>query len=131
VNLINSVIAHESKGMWNAVSNTGALGVMQITADNYAPHNGVKFNPFDPEKSIMHGTKMLSFYIDKFGSNQLGIDKSLVAYNQGKGAVSRAIDKYKENWLENINEEGRNYIIKIHNIRNNGQKIPGYFGERR
>ncbi|KTD35412.1 putative deoxyribonuclease RhsA [Legionella moravica] len=131
VELINAVIYHESKGVWNAVSYTGALGVMQLTADNYYKGPNANFNPFDVGKSINYGVGMLSKYLNKFGSTQDGINKTLAAYNQGEGHVSNSIKKYNTDWVNHIHKDGRDYIHKIERIRNNNDKIPGYFGEKR
>ena len=131
VNLINSVIAHESRGSWNAVSQTGALGVMQLTSDNYLKGNGANFNPFNTQKSIMYGTKMLSSYLDKFGSTQNGINKTLAAYNQGENHVKKAIFQYGSNWIKYIHSDGRDYINEINKVRSNGLHMPGYFGEKK
>lgn len=133
VELINAVIVHESKGAWNAISTTGALGVMQLTADNYYKGTGAgaNFNPFDTRESISYGVGMLSGYLNKFGSTQEGINKSLAAYNQGFGHVSRTIEKHGTEWVNHIHKDGRDYIKDINNIRNNVLRIPGYFGERR
>ena len=86
VKLINAVITQESKGMWNAVSKTGALGVMQLTSDNYLKGVDANFNPFNPQQSIIYGTKMLSSSLNRFSSTQDGINKTLATYNQGLGA---------------------------------------------
>ena len=79
----------------------------------------------------MRGTKMLSDSLHKYGVSQEGVNKSLAAYNQGRRHVSRAIDHYGNNWVDHIKEEGRKYITYVNSIRNNAQKIPGYFGENR
>ena len=136
VDLINAVITHESKGSWNAISSTGALGVMQMTQQNYYPIVngklvGTSFNPFNPQEAIMHGTKMLSYSLNKFGSTQEGLNKTLAAYNQGLSHVTSAIVQHGSQWLQHINLEGKNYITHVTETRNNKLHIPGYFGERK
>ncbi|MBL7481322.1 transglycosylase SLT domain-containing protein [Legionella bononiensis] len=131
IEFINAVIFHESKGAWNAISPTGALGVMQLTADNYYKGQNANFNPFNVGKSINYGVGMLSGYLKKFGSTQDGINKSLAAYNQGLGHVSKAINEHGTNWVNHINKDGKSYIESIELIRTNRKKIPGYFGEKR
>jgi len=131
VDLINSIIVKESKGSWSAVSATGALGVMQLTADNYLKGNGENFNPFNPQKSVMYGTKMLSSYLINFGTNQSGINKTLAAYNQGENHVKRVIKHYGNDWIKHINLDGSRYVDEVNKIRNNKSHLPGYFGEKR
>ncbi|CAM4456131.1 MAG: hypothetical protein LEGION0403_FIIPPAGN_02766 [Legionella sp.] len=129
VDLINAMIVVESKGVWNAVSPTGVLGVMQMTSDNYLKDGN--FNPFDTGKSIMYAAKMASSFINKYGGTEEGIKKVLVSYNQGSGHVRNGIELYGDGWLNNIKLEGKNYIVSIDNILKNSRKIPGYFGEKR
>ncbi len=131
VELINAVIVHESQGTWNAISTTGALGVMQLTADNYYTGRNANFNPFNVAKSINYGAGMLSDYLGKFGTTKEGVRKALASYNQGYGHVSRIIKQHGSDWINHIHEEGRSYIKDIESIRNNKKKIPGYFGEQR
>ena len=133
IDLINAVIVTESGGSWNAISPTGALGVMQQTADNYykGTLEGANVNPFDKRKSIIYGVGMLSSYINKFGTTQDGINKTVAAYNQGESHVSKTIRKHGVNWVDHIHREGRKYVDHIEAIRKNSLKIPGYFGEKK
>lgn len=115
-------------GEWNAISQTGALGVMQLTVDNYLKGYNANFNPFDEKKSIKYGAQLLSGFIKKFGSDSEGMKKVLVAYNQGEGSVSRAIKNNNEKWMVYIKSEGKNYVRNVNDILHNNKKIPGYFG---
>lgn len=124
--LINAVIAYESGGMPNAVSATGALGIMQITSQNYLSGG---YNPFIPEHAINAGGEMLSKYIDRYGSNLEGINKTIAAYNQGQGAVDSAVRQGGSDWTKYLPTEGQRYITNIQLIRGGAYKpIPGYFG---
>jgi soluble lytic murein transglycosylase-like protein len=149
IDLINAVIVHESKGMWNAVSPTGALGVMQLTKGNYYPIDSKTgkldestfhaFNPFNPEKAILRGTQMLSGYLHQYGTSSDGVNKALATYNQGPGrhkdanGVSNAIRNYGSRWADHIHRDGKMYFEQVNQLLN-GQfhkPIPGYFGAKR
>lgn len=84
MNLIKAVIAAESAGKPDAVSNAGAKGLMQIM-DGTANELGIE-NVFNPIENIQGGSKYLKNMIDKFGNLDLG----LAAYNAG----AANIDKY-------------------------------------
>jgi hypothetical protein len=132
VDVINAVIINESQGLANAVSRTGALGIMQITSQNYL--EGAGYNPFDPEQAIPAGTKLLSQYISKYGSDDEGINKALTAYNQGIGPVETAIAQARTaktaNWIQFLpTQEGKDYATNIRSIgQGQAYRTPGYFG---
>jgi len=142
VSLINAVIVYESGELPNAVSPTGALGIMQITSQNYYPTDnsgnliGTPFNPFDPEQAIPGGTKLLSQYIATYGSDTDGVNKALAAYNQGTGPVETAISQAEAaniaDWTKFLPREGRDYVKNINSILSGrAYKTPGYFGTTR
>lgn len=80
---IRRIIAAESGGDPNAVSKSGAQGLMQLMP-NTAKEMGIN-NPFDPEQNIMGG----SAYLEKLGGMFPGDeDKQHAAYNFGPGNVS-------------------------------------------
>lgn len=85
VRILKAVGFVESNFRANAVSKSGAMGVMQLmpyTAKSY----GVE-DPFDAKQNIEGGAKLLSELLEKYDGN---ISLSVAAYNAGSGAV----DKY-------------------------------------
>lgn len=82
--IIRAIIEVESAYNPNAISCSGACGLMQLKPST-AYDMGVS-NYWNPERNIEAGTKYLKLMLDKF--NNLGI--ALAAYNQGPGAVERA-----------------------------------------
>lgn len=81
--LISSVIKNESAWNQNAVSITGAQGLMQLEPAT-ATSLGVT-DPFDPVQNIDGGTKYLSQLFAKFQS----WDLALAAYNWGPARVQK------------------------------------------
>ena len=99
-NLVKAVVQQESGFKSNAVSQAGAMGLMQLMPST-AKGLGVR-NPFDAEQNIAGGTKYLKNLINKYDSVKLG----LAAYNAGSGAVEKygGVPPYKEtqNYVKNI-----------------------------
>lgn len=94
--LVYAVILTESKFDENAVSEAGAVGLMQIMEETAAYCNekgkmgySVPENLKDPETNIHIGCYYLSELIKEFKSTEL----ALTSYNGGPGNVAR--------WLEN------------------------------
>lgn len=82
--LINAVIHAESSGNPEAVSKSGAKGLMQIMPMNYN-HLGIT-NPFDPRQNIMGGTRMLADLLKRYDGD---IPLTLAGYNAGPGNVKK------------------------------------------
>ncbi|MEN6613747.1 MAG: lytic transglycosylase domain-containing protein [Armatimonadota bacterium] len=102
--LIKGVIRAESGFKSNAVSSSGAQGLMQLmpsTADALGCSD-----PFDPEQNIDAGAKYLKEQMNRFGSVEL----ALAAYNAGTNAVAkyRGVPPYRET---------QNYVRKVLSYR--------------
>ena len=80
--LVKAVVKAESDFNQYAVSQKGALGLMQLMPDTISDM-GVA-NPLDPEDNIMGGTRFLKKNLDRFNDD---IELSLAAYNAGPERV--------------------------------------------
>jgi soluble lytic murein transglycosylase-like protein len=84
-NLIHAVIQQESGGYPCAVSEKGAMGLMQLmpaTATQYGASE-----PFDVEQNVLAGTRFLAELMQRYSGD---LNRVLGAYNAGPGAVDRA-----------------------------------------
>lgn len=121
--LIWAVIREESHFRYDAVSGTGAVGLMQImpsTAEDIASRMGTEINDGDllkPEINIQLGTYYISLMLNMFDQK---IDMALAAYNGGPGNVK----KWLESGLMTSDEdfptavafpETQEYITKVMN----------------
>jgi soluble lytic murein transglycosylase-like protein len=82
--LVRAVIKIESNFNRWAVSNKGALGLMQLI-----PETGRRFGVrdfFDPQQNVEGGVRYLKFLLEKFNGD---LDLSLAAYNAGENLVER------------------------------------------
>jgi soluble lytic murein transglycosylase-like protein len=82
--LVHSVIRVESNYNPYAVSNKGALGLMQLIPST-ARRFGVA-EPFNPIQNIEGGVKYLKYLLELYHGDQR---LALAAYNAGEGAVAR------------------------------------------
>ena len=93
VDLLASVVHAESAGRSNAVSRTGAQGLMQLMPGT-ARNLGVK-DSFQPDQNINGGTAYLDALLTRYHDN---LALALAAYNAGPAAVDRyhGIPPYRE-----------------------------------
>jgi hypothetical protein len=111
--LIHSVIKVESNYNPYAVSNKGALGLMQLIPQT-ARRFGVN-NVFNPEENIQGGAKYLRYLLDLFDGNY---PLALAAYNAGEGAVAKfgGIPPYAQT---------QNYVLQVHKQLEAAKKAAG------
>ena len=89
VALLASVVSAESGGRANAVSRTGARGLMQLMPGT-AHQLGVS-DAFRPDQNIAGGTTYLDQLLDRYDphNDTHGLALALAAYNAGPAAVDR------------------------------------------
>ena len=134
--LVFSVIKTESDFNKDAVSNKGAIGLMQIkvqTAEYIASKLGVKeFDLYSAQTNVQFGCYYLRYLIDRFKN----VETALVAYNAGEGRVSE--------WLKNEEyssdkttlkvvpySESKNYLRKIKKSFAKYEKLYGKILDKR
>jgi soluble lytic murein transglycosylase-like protein len=89
--LVLSIIAVESHFNPRAVSNKGAIGLMQVMPQ-WKRVLGITDDLNDPETSIKYGLQILGFYLEMYKDRQM----ALTAYNRGPGPVDMALMKGKD-----------------------------------
>jgi len=114
--LIRAVIQTESNYKSDAVSHSGAKGLMQLM-DATAASLGVT-NSYDPQENINGGTKFLAYLLQKYDGHER---VALAAYNAGPGRVDRlgiTNDTQLQDKYDELPQETQNYIRKVMGIRN-------------
>ena len=117
--MIEAVMREESRFNEKAISQTGAIGLMQIMPEtgNWIAQqlNEENIDLYDPELNIKYGTWYLSELRAEFGGNEV---LELAAYNAGRGTVWNWIEQY--GWdkdfsdIESIPyEETRKYVKNV------------------
>lgn len=94
VDLVRSVVTHESGGDPGAQSNKAARGLMQITAITERDvlnrnRDLVAGNLYDPEYNVMVGTTYLAYLLKRFDGDRT---LAVAAYHMGPTAVRRAMN---------------------------------------
>ena len=91
--LVKAVIQVESGYNHKALSNKGAMGLMQLMPDTANLFN-VR-NAFDPEENLRAGTRYLRQLLNRFAGR---LELALAGYNAGPGAVEkhRGVPPYAE-----------------------------------
>ncbi|MEX2414684.1 MAG: lytic transglycosylase domain-containing protein [Paenibacillaceae bacterium] len=115
-NLIRAVIQTESGYKSDAVSESGAKGLMQLM-DATAASLGVK-NSYDPQDNINGGTKFLAYLLQKYNGHER---VALAAYNAGPGRIDRlgiSNDAQLQDKYDELPQETQNYIRKVMGLRN-------------
>jgi membrane-bound lytic murein transglycosylase MltF len=109
--LVKAVIAAESAFEPNAISRTGAQGLMQLMPETAAAM-GVG-NPFDPGENIEGGTRYLRVMLDRYGD----MHQALAAYNAGPDAVDvhEGVPPYTETrrFVARVLRYYRDYLAQI------------------
>ena len=101
--LVRAVISTESGWNTRAISDKGAMGLMQLIPTT-AQRFGVA-DPFDPAQNVEGGTTYLKSLLDRYNGD---LTKTLAAYNAGEKAVdeSGGVPAYFET---------RRYVRKVTN----------------
>lgn len=115
IGLVYAIIKCESDFDKNAISKSGALGLMQIlpsTAKWIAGELGEEYSKdemFNPKTNIKFGCFYLRYLQDKFEST----DAVICAYNAGEGKVKEWLEN-GEIILDKIDyEETKNYLKRV------------------
>ena len=111
--LVRAVIQVESAFNARAVSNKGAMGLMQLMPAT-ARQFGVR-NAFDPSENVRGGVAYLRQLLDKYSGNER---LALAAYNAGPGNV----DKFGQTVPPF--QETRDYVARIRNIAGTRVSLP-------
>lgn len=118
VDLLAAVVKAESGGRANAVSRTGARGLMQLMPGT-ARDLGVD-DAFRPDQNIAGGTAYLDYLLTRYDANgdKHGLDLALAAYNAGPAAVDRyhGIPPFRET---------RAYVARVEREFNRRKKAAG------
>ena len=103
---IRAVMQAESAGDPSAVSEAGAMGLMQImpeTWDELRATHGLGDDPFDPRDNVLAGAAYLREMYDRFGSPGF-----LAAYNAGQGRYAEHLSTGRP-----LPRETRDYIASL------------------
>ena len=114
--LLAAVIYQESKFDANAVSESGAVGLMQLlpaTAQGIADRTGGsgwhERDLVDPELNVRYGSWYLRHLVDKYGDEQT----ALAAFNAGQGNV----DSWRRDGKGIAFAETRHYVDRVEELK--------------
>lgn len=107
VNLLKAMGKAESEFDPNAVSEAGAMGIMQLMPST-AANLGVT-DPFNPKQNIMGGARYVAELLRTFSAYPNGLELAIAGYNAGPNAVRRAGYRIPQNG------ETPNYVAKVLN----------------
>jgi soluble lytic murein transglycosylase len=114
--LVAAVIYQESKFDANAVSSSGAVGLMQLLpetaqgiADRTGGHGWHESDLVNPELNIRYGSWYLRHLLDKYGSEEL----ALAAYNAGQSNV----DRWRDEGVGIQFAETRRYVARVQRLK--------------
>jgi soluble lytic murein transglycosylase len=114
--LLAAVIYQESKFDANAVSDSGAVGLMQLlpaTAQGIADRTGGsgwhERDLVNPELNVRYGSWYLRHLLDKYDDEEL----ALAAYNAGQANV----DRWREEGDEIEFAETRHYVERVQELK--------------
>lgn len=126
--LLDALFTQESQRGTLTTSHTGVRGAMQITRKTFneiAPKINLTPEDFEkPEAQMEAGAYYLKEKLNEFGGDRA---QAVAAYNAGATPIRRAVRKYKNKWLEHIEE----FVDreKAKEIRTHVKKILGYYEE--
>jgi soluble lytic murein transglycosylase len=114
--LVAAVIYQESKFDADAVSESGAVGLMQLlpaTAQGIADRTGGtgwhERDLVDPELNVRYGAWYLRHLLDKYGDEEL----ALAAYNAGQANV----DRWRDEGVGIQFDETRHYVQRVQELK--------------
>ena len=127
-NLVYAIIKQESKFNSDALSKSGAKGLMQImdaTAYDMARNiNSIDINNYDiydPYTNIFLGTKYISYLVNHFEGNYY---LAIIAYNAGMGKVEGWLDK---SYIEYSDFSSVYDCVQYNETKNYLQNVMNYY----
>src|SRR5216683_6844747 len=103
---VRAVMQAESRGVADATSPAGAIGLMQIMPETYAElraRYGFGANAYDPHDNVIAGTAYISEMIELFG-----VPNFLAAYNAGPARLEDHLQRGRP-----LPEETQRYLAQI------------------
>lgn len=102
--LVLAITQQESSFNSYAISEAGAMGLMQLTEIHWGKG---QFNPFEPEQNIKAGVSYLNDMLDMFKGDMY---KAVAAYNTGPTNLRGVIRRYGDKWKRHLNSETSKYL---------------------